>query len=58
MFSSLTFYIFKGQWRKIHGLEACSEDALENHIQLWHTFYNLQHHLTDSQKPAETPDSK
>lgn len=48
---SLTIKSIEDHCGCLHGLKAGPEHSLNNHIYLRHSFYDLQQHLTDLQKP-------
>lgn len=55
---SLTIKSIEDHCGCLHGVKAGPEHSLDNHIYLRHSFYDLQQHLTDLQKPDKARGSR
>lgn len=55
---SLTIKSIEDHCGCLHGLKAGPEHSLDNHVDLRHSLYDLQQHLTDLQKPDKARGSR
>lgn len=55
---SLTIKSIEDHCGCLHGLKAGPEHSLDNHVDLRHSLYDLQQHLTDLQKPDKARSSR